>query len=323
MFAERRKYKIGQELEGKRVDVALAILEKDLSRQYLQKLLDDKRVSCGKKILKPSYRVSDGEMIEVDYPAPVKMDIEPIDLPLEIVYEDQWLLVVNKEAGVVVHPAEQGKFMGKSLVNAVLSHVGEGLKGIGGVMRPGIVHRLDKDTSGLIVIAKTDLVHKDLSDQFKNRKITKKYLALVTGNIKEDQGQILAALGRHPLQRKKRAVDGINAKEANTEFKVRSRYRTNWGDFTLVEINLHTGRTHQIRVHFQSVKHALIGDKLYGNDKLNQVFKDKLGLSRQFLHAYSLSFQHPENKKKVDLEIGLPSDLNRVLSGLEKFKTVN
>jgi 23S rRNA pseudouridine1911/1915/1917 synthase len=318
MFAEKRKYLIPEEMAGKRVDSVLAQLEKDVSRQYLQKLLKEKRVWIGKKYLKASYKVETGEELMVDFPEPIKMELEPVALPLKIVYEDEYLLVIDKDAGVVVHPAEHGKFMGKSLVNAVLAHVGDGLKGIGGVLRPGIVHRLDKDTSGLIVVAKTDLTHQGLIELFKTRKITKKYQALVWGNISQDEGRIEGAIGRNQFNRKKMALNGINARDAVTEFKVLNRYKNDFGSFSLVDIRLLTGRTHQIRVHFQSIMHALIGDKTYGNSKINLVFEKKFALNRQFLHAYALSFIHPITQKKVDLNVGLPNDLQKVLDGLKK-----
>lgn len=317
MFAERRKYIVGEEQSGKRLDIALFGMENGVSRQYLQKMIKEKRVLSNGRYLKPSFKVSAGDVLYVDYPENVPMEILPVKLPLKIVYEDDDLLVIDKDPGVVVHPSEQGKFMGKSLVNAVLAHVGEGLKGIGGVLRPGIVHRLDKDTSGLIVVAKSDLAHQGLVDIFKSRKVEKRYLALVCGNLKEDKGIIEGAIGRNPVDRKKMAVDGVKAKEAVTEYIVEKRFETKWGDFCLVDIKLHTGRTHQIRVHFQSIGHPLAGDKAYGRDKINTKLEKAFGLKRQFLHAYKLKFAHPVNKKKIDLEIGLSNDLQKVLNDLE------
>lgn len=317
MFAEKRKYTVGTEQSGKRLDIALFEMENGVSRQYLQKMIKEKRVLLENRYLKPSYKVSTGEILMVDYPANVAMEILPVKLPLKIVYEDEDLLVIDKDPGVVVHPSEQGKFMGKSLVNAVLAHVGDGLKGIGGVLRPGIVHRLDKDTSGLIVVAKSDLAHQGLVEIFKSRKVEKRYLALVCGDLKEDKGIIEGAIGRNPADRKKMAVDGVKAKEAITEYKVEKRFETKWGDFCLVDIKLHTGRTHQIRVHFQYIGHPLAGDRHYGRDKVNAQLEKKFGLARQFLHAYKLKFVHPISKKKIDLEIGLSRDLQTVLSDLE------
>ncbi len=317
MFGEKRIYKITSELSNKRADISLSLLEKDVSRQYLKKLFDEKLVKCHGKQIKPSYRVAIGEVLTVDYPLPVKMKIEPVKMPLNIVYEDNDLLIVNKDAGMVVHPAEYGKFLGNSLVNAVLAHVGEGLRGIGGVMRPGIVHRLDKDTSGLIIIAKTDLAHQRLVEMFKKREIKKFYLALVCGNITEDKGRIEAAIGRHPVNRKKQSIDGIKSREAVTEFEVLERYKTRWGAFTMVKVALLTGRTHQIRVHFQSIRHALVGDKMYGNEKINQIFSENFNLNRQFLHAYKISFLHPISQKKIDLEAGLSDELALVLAKLK------
>jgi len=318
MFAQKRKYLIDDALDGKRVDQALAVAEIHVSRQYFQKLVKENRVCLGKKHLKSSYRVKNGDEITVDYPAPVKLNLEPVAMPLEIVYEDDDLLVVNKEAGMVVHPAAHGRFAGQTLVNAVLAHVGEGLKGIGGVLRPGIVHRLDKDTSGLIIIAKSDLAQQRLSAMFKNRQISKKYIALVYGNIKVEHGQIVAALGRHPMDRKKRAVDGLDAREAHTEFRVMERFDWHGERFTLVDVTLHTGRTHQIRVHFQSIRHPLVGDKVYGNEKINALFQGKFNLSRQFLHAYQLTFRHPINDKQINLQVDWPADLQTVLKALRQ-----
>lgn len=317
MFGEKRKYVISKDLAGKRVDQVLTFLEKDVSRQYLQKLLKEGRVWLGKKYLKPSYKVSEGDELLVDFPAPVKMQIEPVDIPLRIVYEDEYLLVINKDAGVVVHPAEHGKFMGQSLVNGVLAYVGSGLKGIGGVLRPGIVHRLDKETSGLIVVAKTDLAHQRLVDMFKAREVVKKYTALVIGNISVDRGQIDAPIGRDPKDRKKMAVDGMLAKEAFSEFSVLGRYDFLGKSYTLVEVRPKTGRTHQIRVHMLWLGYPLVGDKLYGNEKINKLFSQKFSLDRHFLEASNLSFVHPITQKKLDLHVDLANDLRNVLKGIE------
>ncbi|MCC6643874.1 RluA family pseudouridine synthase [Candidatus Peregrinibacteria bacterium] len=312
MFAEKRKYVVSSELAGLRADLALSKLENEVSRQYLQKMFKEKRVWLGGKYLKPSFKVAEGDQLMIDYPKALSMDLEPVKLPLKVVYEDKYILVINKDPGVVVHPAEQGKFMGKSLVNAALAHVGEGLKGIGGVLRPGIVHRLDKDTSGLIVIAKTDKAHQELVNSFKSREVDKSYLALIYGELKEKKGLIVASIGRSPRDRKKMAIDGINAKEAKTEYKVVKKYDFGGQKFSLVDIKLHTGRTHQIRVHFESIGHPLIGDKHYGRDRINAKFKE-IGLERQFLHAYRLKFNHPISKKKIDLKIDLSDDLQKVL----------
>lgn len=317
MFAEKRKYVVGETQSGKRLDIALVELENGVSRQYLQKMIKEKRVLIKNRYLKQSYKVAEGDVLVVDYPENVAMEILAVKLPLKIVYEDEDLLVIDKDPGVVVHPSEQGKFMGKSLVNAVLAHVGDGLKGIGGVLRPGIVHRLDKDTSGLIVVAKSDLAHHGLVEMFKSRKVKKCYMALVCGDLKEDKGIIEGAIGRNPTDRKKMAVDGVKAKEAITEYSVEKRFETKLGDFCLVDVKLHTGRTHQIRVHFHYIGHPLAGDKHYGRDKVNAQLEKKFGLSRQFLHAYKLAFVHPVSKKKIDLEIGLPKDLQKVLNDLE------
>lgn len=317
MFGKKRKYVVTEEMDGMRIDHALSILEPKVSRQYIQKLIKSGNVFIEKKFVKPSFRVVEGFVITVDYPRPVKMDLEPVELPLKIVYEDKYILVVDKEAGVVVHPAEKGKFMGQSLVNAALFHVGIGLKGIGGVMRPGIVHRLDKDTSGLIIIAKTDIAHQNLVEQFKSRQVEKYYKALVKGVMPIEHGYITDPIGRDSRNRKLMAVQGIAAKEAKTEFWVLKRFKHLQNRFELLNIRLHTGRTHQIRVHFSSIHHQLVGDLQYGVPGINKVFVHQFGLVRQFLHAYKLKFTHPITKKTVDLEIDLPQDLQRVVDSLD------
>lgn len=319
MFGQKRKYLVSEKENDMRVDLALASLETAVSRQYIQKLLKAGKVFIGKRYLKPSYKVKSGDELEVDYPKPVKLELIPANIPLDIVYEDDDLLVINKQAGLVVHPAEHGKFMGSSLVNAVLYHVGDGFKGIGGVLRPGIVHRLDKDTSGLIVVAKSDIAHQGLVKQFKERTIKKNYQALLIGNLSQNQGRIEGDIGRSTHDRKKMGVNGLNAKEAITEFKVLERFSSGLGDFTLVDVKLLTGRTHQIRVHFESMGYPLVGDKHYGKEKVNKLIEKHFGLNRQFLHAYALSFEHPVSKKKLDLKVGLANDLEIVLKELRKL----
>jgi 23S rRNA pseudouridine1911/1915/1917 synthase len=318
MFGQKRRYLVEKELVDKRADIAISLMESDVSRQYLQKLFDNHKVILGKKVVKRSYKVKEGDILEIDYPKPIKLEIDPVDIPIDVVYEDEYLLVVNKAPGMVVHPSGTGKYIGESLVNAVLAHVGDGLKGIGGVLRPGIVHRLDKDTSGLIVIAKTDITHRALVDIFKNRQIKKHYLALVYKNVSDD-GIITGDIGRHRVNRKKMSIDGIAAREAKTEFSVLDRMETHIGPVTLLDIRLHTGRTHQIRVHFMSIGNPIVGDTKYGDKKVNKLFAQKYGLERQFLHAYKLSFVHPETSKKVDIEVGLPPDLEKVMKKLKSL----
>ena len=317
MLGKRKKYVVTESMNGLRIDQAIAMMEKDVSRQYIQKLIKEGKVFLAHKQVKPSFLVNEKMEILVDYPSPVKMEIEPVHMPLDVVFEDEYILVVNKEAGVVVHPAEQGKFMGKSLVNAALAHVGDGLKGIGGVLRPGIVHRLDKDTSGLIIIAKTDMAHQNMVELFKSRNVKKNYMALLKGALPVDHGFIEEPIGRDSRNRKLMSVHRINAKDAKTEFWKIATYKYKTQTYVLVNVGLHTGRTHQIRVHFSSIGHPLVGDSQYGDPGLNKLFRDSFGLKRQFLHAYNLKFEHPINKKTVDLEIGLPSELQGVLDALE------
>lgn len=320
MFGQKKNYLISKELAGKRADIAVSLMESDVSRQYLQKLFDLHVVMIGGKPLKRSYKVKENDLIVIEYPNPIKLNIEPVDRPIDIVYEDEYLLVVNKEAGVVVHPTYTGNHLGESLVNALMFHIGDHFAGIGGVLRPGIVHRLDKDTSGLIIIAKTDITHRTLVKMFKERKIKKKYLALVSNNIKEDTGIIEAPIGRNRSDRKKMSIDGIHSKEAITEFTVLDRFEYANKRYTLLDILLRTGRTHQIRVHFKHIGNPLVGDIKYGNTKLNNIFLSKFNLHRQFLHAYFLQFKHPETKKEITIEIPLSLDLENVLKKLKLTK---
>ena len=316
MFGKKNKYAVLEDQEGLRVDLLLAKMEAGVSRQYFQKLLDEGRVLLGKKVLKASYKVKTGDLVVVDFPENIKMELKAVAIPLKIVYEDGDLLVVDKQPGLVVHPAEHGRHIDNSLVNAVLAHCGESLKGIGGVLRPGIVHRLDKDTSGLIVIAKNEQAQQGLMKIFKDRKVEKRYMALLVGKFPHEKGRIEAAIGRDMVDRMKMSINGIKARAAVTEFKVEKRFTNKLGSFTLVDIGLLTGRTHQIRVHFQSLGYPLAGDKTYGREKINRDLADSCGLNRQFLHAYKMSFIHPVSQKKLDLIIDLAPDLQKCLEKL-------
>ena len=242
---------------NERIDSYLSKKLEELSRTYIKKLIKDGYIKVNDLQIKPKYVVNKGDVIIIKLPEPEELELIPEDLPIEIVYEDEDVAVVNKPRGMVVHPAP-GNYSG-TLVNALLFHL-ESLSTINGVVRPGIVHRIDKDTSGLLMIAKNDFAHIELSKQLKEHSITRVYYALVEGNIKEDRGTINAPIGRHPVDRKKMAVTDRNSKNAITHFKVLERY----GQYTLIEARLETGRTHQIRVHMSFIKHPLVGDPVYG-----------------------------------------------------------
>ncbi len=295
------------EEDNERIDQYLAKELDNQSRSYIQKLIKEKLIKVNNKDVKASYIVNEGDHIVVNLPEAKELEILAEDLPINIVYEDDDLVVLNKEPSMVVHPAP-GNYRG-TLVNALLFHIKK-LSSINGVIRPGIVHRLDKDTSGLIIVAKNDKSHRFLSEEIKNRKIERYYMALVHGNIKEDKATINAPIGRNKKDRKKMAVTQTNSKEAISHYVVKERF----GKYTLVEVKLETGRTHQIRVHMASITHPVLGDPLYSSGK------NEFGLERQMLHAYKLSFNHPTSGKLITLEAELPKDFEEVLLKLENKK---
>ena len=264
-----------------RIDRYLTEQCPELSRSYIQKLLKDQKVKADHKTVKANYKVQPEQEIVVEIPDAEPLDIQPEDIPLDILYEDPYLLVVNKPKGMVVHPA--AGHTGGTLVNAVMAHCGENLSGINGVLRPGIVHRIDKDTTGALLVCKTDEVHRSLAEQLKEHSIKRRYRAIVRGNLKEDTGTIEGPIGRHPTDRKKMAINYKNGKDAVTHYKVLERF----GQYTYVECRLETGRTHQIRVHMSSIGHPLLGDTVYGSGK------DPFHLEGQTLHAMILGFIHP------------------------------
>ena len=292
---------------GERLDVVLANYLDGTSRSYIQKLFDMDLISvnggpCKSKKLK----CNPGDLIEVRIPEPQELIIEAENIPLDIVYEDEDVLVVNKPAGMVVHPAV-GNYNG-TLVNAIMYHCGDRLSSINGVIRPGIVHRIDKDTSGLLMIAKNDMAHESLSRQLADHSITRKYYALVYSNIKEDEGTVDQPLGRDMKNRMKRAVTFDNAKRAVTHFKVIERF----GKYTLVECQLETGRTHQIRVHMAYIKHPLVGDPLYGPKK------PEIQADGQYLHAKTLGFIHPRTGEYMEFDSPLPEKFQNMLNRMRK-----
>jgi 23S rRNA pseudouridine1911/1915/1917 synthase len=295
-----QRFRINAENEGKRIDLFLAQIAKLPSRAFAQRLLKNGKVKVGHCAVKPSYLLRDGDEIEVQLEEPKPLKLKTEDLPLAILYEDADLIVINKPRGMVVHPAA-GNFSG-TLVNALLRHCHD-LSGIGGVLRPGIVHRLDKDTSGALVVAKNDRTHLALSSQLKERRMIRIYVALVHGTLPALEGEINAPIGRHPRQRKEMAVHS-QGKPALTYYRVLASF----GPYTLVQARLSTGRTHQIRVHFKYIGHPVAGDPVYGQAK------EPFTLGGQALHAAVLGFIHPCSGKTMRLVAPLPADLEVALA---------
>ena len=289
-----------------RIDKFLADRMPEQSRSYLQKLIKDGNITVNQNIVKPNYKVQVNDFVHVSLPEPEEPDIVPENIPLDILYEDDAILIINKPKGMVVHPSA-GHYTG-TVVNAVMYHCNGNLSGINGVMRPGIVHRIDMDTTGAIVICKTDRAHQILADQLKEHSISRKYRAIVYGNFKEDTGTITGDIGRHPIDRKKMAIVQRNGKPAVTHYRVLERF----GAYTYIECQLETGRTHQIRVHMASNGHPLLGDELYGPSKC------PYKLQGQCLHAMILGFIHPVSGKYVEFEAPLPDYFTHLLQNLRK-----
>ncbi|PRX33508.1 ribosomal large subunit pseudouridine synthase D [Orenia metallireducens] len=301
---DKREFIIEADYSNKRVDKFLSKKNDDLSRSYLQELIDDDKVLVNGKAVKKSYKLSAGDKLELLVPEPEELEVKAENIPLDIIYEDDDIVVVNKQPDLVVHPApgnEEG-----TLVNALLYHC-DNLSGINGVIRPGIVHRLDKDTSGAMVVAKNDEAHLNLTEQFKERDTKKIYLTLVEGKVKYKKGKIDAAIGRDSKDRKKMAVTSKNSKKAVSGFKVLKRYQKH----SLVEVNLETGRTHQIRLHMEYMGHPVVGDELYGYNQKT------LDVKRQMLHSHLLGFYHPRTGEWVEFEAPLLEDMRQVLDTLE------
>ncbi len=301
-------HEVTAELEGKRLDAALTALESDLSRAQVRRLIDSGDIRISGERVKPAHRLRPGEQIEGQVPEPVASELEPEAIPLQIVYEDEDVIVVDKPAGLVVHPAA-GVASG-TLVNALLHHC-DRLSGVGGVRRPGIVHRLDRGTSGLLVVAKNDLAHRGLARQFKAHTTEREYLALVRGRPGAQRGSVDAAIGRHPTDRKRFSTRVRSGRAAVTHWAVERRLR----DLTLLRVRLETGRTHQIRVHLASIGLPVVGDPLYGGGK--KVARE-MGLERQALHAASLGFDHPRSGERLRFSSGLPEDLAGVIARQEQ-----
>lgn len=305
----RKVITVELEKEGIRLDRYLTEKDVSLSRSMIQKLLEEGNVLVNDRKEKASYKVKLGDCIEIELVPPKEVKIEAQDIPLEVVYEDEDILVVNKQKGLVVHPGS-GNWDG-TLVNAIMAHCKESLSGIGGELRPGIVHRLDKDTSGLLIIAKHDRAHIAMAEQIKNREVKKTYIALVRGTIAENEATIDMPIGRSTKDRKKMAVTKTG-KEAITHFKVIGRFITSKGSYSLLEIKIDTGRTHQIRVHMAEIGHPVIGDIVYSNGK------NEFGVEGQCLHARRLEFCHPVTGERLVLEAELPAYFRDILESLEK-----
>ena len=298
---------ISEKENGLRLDKALVLLLKDKSRSYLLSLIDEDKCFVNDKLAKASLKVKTNDKIDIEIPEVKPLEIKSEDIPLDIIYEDEDILIINKEQGMVVHPS-LGHYEG-TLVNAIMHHC-DNLSGINGVMRPGIIHRIDKETSGLLCVAKNDIAHKFLSEQLKDHTMNREYIALCKGLIKESNGVINLPIGRNKSDRKKMGVDKENGKEAITYIHVEERFI----DHTLVTCKLKTGRTHQIRVHMAFIGYPIEGDKIYSR-RANKVY-DK----GQLLHAYRLTLIHPRTKKEMSFEAPLPKYFTEVIEQLREKK---
>lgn len=301
------QYEVTAEEDGLRLDQYIAGRCMDLSRSYIQKLIKESRVTINKNIqTKTKTAVQESDIVNVSLPDPKELEIKPQDIPLDILYEDNDVLVVNKPKGMVVHPAP-GHYE-DTLVNAVLYHCRDNLSGINGVLRPGIVHRIDKDTTGALIVCKNDKAHQKIADQLRAHTITRSYRAIVYNNFSEDEGMINAPIGRHPTNRKKRMVTEKNSKEAITHYKVLDHLNHK---FNYIECRLETGRTHQIRVHMSHIGHPLLGDEIYG--PVNSKFKNLQG---QTLHAATIGFIHPTTEEYMEFSAPLPNYFEKLLKTL-------
>ena len=324
MGSEERKsdeFIVASHEAGLRLDIYLSLKDLGLSRSQIKKSVDDKLVRVNGIHSKVSYRLRSGDIVEIDKREPVACHTLPQDIPLTIVYEDQHILVVDKPAGMVVHPAVG--HVQDTMVNAILHHC-RNLSGIGGILRPGIVHRLDKGTSGLLVVAKSDEAHQGLAGQFKRHEVRKTYKALAYGNPKEDEGVIDVPVGRHPFDRKKMSTRSRQSKEAITRWRVHERF----GMAAMLDVDIVTGRTHQIRVHLSSLGYPVVGDSAYGNPKRadtvhNTFIRSKLkAMKRQALHAARIGFVHPVTSQDMVFTSPLPNDMAQLADFLRKYSQV-
>ena len=300
---DKKEYKITEEFVGLRLDKAISMKDSSLSRVAVQRMIDEENILVNEKPTKTSYKLKLNDLVTIIKQEPKEVEIKAEDIPLDVVYEDNDILVVNKQKGLVVHPGN-GNPDG-TLVNAIMARCKDSLSGIGGEIRPGIVHRIDKDTSGLLIIAKNDTAHINVSEQIKNHEVKKTYIALVRGVIKENQATINMPIARSTKDRTKMAVSKTG-KEAITHIKVLERFE----GFTLLEVNIETGRTHQIRVHLSQIGYPIVGDFVYSNGK------NPFGVEGQMLHSSRLEFVHPTNGKQMNLEAKLPEYFENVLKEL-------
>ena len=299
------EFRIEEAIAGERIDKFLSDSLPDVSRSYIQKLIKDGQVTVNQKTVKSNYKLNAGDLLSMEEPELQEPDIEAEDIPLDILYEDSDLLIINKPKGMVVHPSA-GHYSG-TLVNALMHYCKEDLSGINGVLRPGIVHRIDMDTTGSLIVCKNDFTHNHIAEQLKVHSITRVYHAIVHGILKDDEGTINAPIGRHPIDRKKMSINHKNGKEAVTHYKVLKRFK----NFTYIECRLETGRTHQIRVHMSSISHPLLGDAVYGP------VKTPYKLQGQTLHAKTIGITHPRTGEYLEVEAPLPEYFANLLKKLE------
>ncbi len=304
MNEQEFEFKIDDESVGLRIDSFLSDKLENFTRSHIQKIVQDGGIKVNEKLVSKSYKLCKGDLVKVYFAENTELEITAQDIPLDIIYEDADLLIVNKPKGMVVHPAP-GNPDG-TLVSALLYHCKGQLSGINGVNRPGIVHRIDRDTSGLLVVAKSDVAHLGLSEQFSEHSIKREYHAIVYGNIKDDIGTVNAPIGRHPVNRKQMAITLTNSKHAVTHFEVLERF----GNFTYIKCRLETGRTHQIRVHMASLGHPIAGDEVYGPKKVIK------SLGGQCLHAKLLGFTHPVTGKELVFDSSLPTYFTKFIKTL-------